>query len=123
MDKRTLLALVLMALVIVVTPMLFPSSRRSLAPADSTAAAEPLTAASPPVTITYQPADGFRTAVHGKIANAPAGSSLLIDLPRDLRSAEADTLDDLRHLAYGYKLPRHDVTSVPFAKLDTTVRV
>ena len=28
---------------------------------------------------------------------------------RELRSIEADTLDDMRHLAYGYKLPRRDV--------------
>jgi YidC/Oxa1 family membrane protein insertase len=82
-----------------------------------------LTSTSPPVSITYQAANGFRTSVHGQVANAPPGSTLLIDLPRDLRSAEADTLDDMRHLAYGYKLPRRDVVSVPFAKLDTTVRV
>jgi YidC/Oxa1 family membrane protein insertase len=82
-----------------------------------------LSSTSPPMTITYQAADGFRTSVRGNVANAPAGSALLVDLPRDLRSAEADTLDDLRHLAYGYKLPRRDVTSVPFSKLDTTVRV
>ena len=81
-----------------------------------------LTSASPAVTITYQAADGFRTMVHGKIENAPPGSTLLIDLPRDLRSTEADTLDDMRHLSYGYKLPRRDVISVPFAKLDTVVR-
>jgi len=82
-----------------------------------------LTASSPPITITYQSSNnGFLTSVHGQLANAPPGAALLIDLPRDLRSAEADTLDDLRHLAYGYKLPRRDVTSVPFSKLDTIVR-
>src|ERR1051325_7259044 len=38
MDKRTLLALFLMALVIVVTPLIFPSARRSTPrPADSAA--------------------------------------------------------------------------------------
>jgi len=82
-----------------------------------------LTSPSPPLTITYKAADGFRTSVQGQVANAPAGATLLIDLPRDLRSAEADTLDDMRHLAYGYKLPRRDVVSVPFAKLDTVVRM
>src|ERR1051326_6764764 len=47
MDKRTLLALVLMAIVLVVTPMLFPSSRRP-APSntDSTSKAPPSAAAS-----------------------------------------------------------------------------
>jgi len=81
-----------------------------------------LTSASPAITITYQAEDGFRSSVHGQVANAPAGSTLLIDLPRDLRSTEADTLDDMRHLAYAYKFPRRDVVSVPFAKLDTVVR-
>ncbi len=237
MDKRTLLALVLMALVIVVTPMLFPSSRRAtpastdslaapttaaapntaaVAPsspqpvqrptmseapappanvvAESTVLAAPrakysivtpggvpstvqingyadlrpghkdsmivmqrgapllryrlvtgadtvdlsrvpfaiqqagsgvtLTATSPAMSISYKTTPAaFRTSVSGRVANAPPGSSLLIDLPRELRSAEADTLDDLRHLAYGYKLPRRDVVSVPFAKLDTVTRV
>jgi len=89
---------------------------------ESSPSAVTLTSASPAVTITYKAADGFRTSVQGQVANAPAGSVLLIDLPRDLRSAEADTLDDMRHLAYGYKLPRRDVISVPFAKLDTVVR-
>jgi YidC/Oxa1 family membrane protein insertase len=82
-----------------------------------------LSAASPAITITYQPMAGFLTSVRGQVANAPAGATLLIDLPHELRSEEADTLDDLRHLAYGYKPPRRDVTSVPFSKLDTTVRV
>ena len=82
-----------------------------------------LTATSPAISIAYKTtADAFRTSVSGRVANAPAGSLLLIDLPRELRSAEADTLDDLRHLAYGYKLPRRDVVSVPFAKLDTVTR-
>ena len=88
----------------------------------SSASTVTLTSASPAVTITYKAEDGFRTNVQGQVANAPAGSALLIDLPRDLRSAEADTLDDMRHLAYGYKLPRRDVNSVPFSKLDTVVR-
>jgi YidC/Oxa1 family membrane protein insertase len=88
----------------------------------SSPSAVTLTSASPALTITYKAADGFRTSVQGQVANAPPGSALLIDLPRDLRSAEADTLDDMRHLAYGYKLPRRDVISVPFSKLDTVVR-
>ena len=45
----------------------------------------------------------FRTAVRGSVPTRQPGSALLIDLPRELRSVEADTLDDLRHLAYGYK--------------------
>ena len=83
-------------------------------------------ATSPAISITYAPEakDPYRVAVRGTFANAPAGSALLIDLPNSLNSSEADTLDDFRHLAYGYKEPLRDVTSVPFSKLDSgAVRV
>jgi YidC/Oxa1 family membrane protein insertase len=74
----------------------------------------------PPVTISYSTTnDGFRTAVRGTVASAQPGSVLLIDLPSDLRSVEADTTDDLRHLAYAFKRPRRDVVSVGFSKLDS----
>jgi YidC/Oxa1 family membrane protein insertase len=83
-----------------------------------------LTSASPAITITYKSTpDGYRTAVHGTVGDAPQGSTLLVDLPRDFQPSEADTLDDMRHLAYAYKIPLRDVTSVMFSKLDTTVRV
>jgi YidC/Oxa1 family membrane protein insertase len=58
--------------------------------------------------------------VRGIVANAPAGSALIIDLPSELRSAEADTLDDQRHFAYGYRTPLRDPQSIPFSKLDST---
>jgi len=79
----------------------------------------------PPISISYETTpDGFRTAVRGLVPNAPPGAALLIDLPSELRSIEADTTDDLRHLAYGYKMPLRDVSSVPFSKLDVgSVRV
>lgn len=77
------------------------------------------TSTSPAITISYQIApDGFRTSVIGSVVGAPAGSALLIDLPSGLQSAEADTLDDQRHLAYGYRLPMRDVTSIAFGKLE-----
>jgi YidC/Oxa1 family membrane protein insertase len=77
------------------------------------------TSTSPAITISYQVApDGFRTSVIGSVVGAPAGSALLIDLPTGLQSAEADTLDDQRHLAYGYRLPMRDVTSIAFGKLE-----
>ncbi|MDB4877341.1 MAG: Membrane protein oxaA [Gemmatimonadetes bacterium] len=80
-------------------------------------------ATTPPITITYAPETGYRMSVRGTVANAPPGSALIVDLPNELRSAEADTLDDQRHLAYGYKAPLRDVQSIPFGKLDsTTVR-
>lgn len=83
------------------------------------------TSSAPQISISYTPtADGYRTAVQGRVVNAPPGSSLIIDLPSELRSVEADTADDLRHLAYGYKMPLRDVSSVPFSKLDVgAVRV
>ena len=77
------------------------------------------TSTSPALTLAYQAkANGYVTSVRGTLANAPPGASLIIDLPSELRSAEADTVDDLRNLAFGYKIPLRDVTSVPFAKLD-----
>jgi YidC/Oxa1 family membrane protein insertase len=83
------------------------------------------TSTTPAITISYQAQpDGFRTSVVGTVAGAPPGSSLLIDLPSALQSAEADTLDDQRHLAYGYRLPLRDVTSIAFSKLEpNAVRV
>ena len=77
------------------------------------------TSTTPAVSISYQPTSGgFRTAVRGTVANAPPGSALLIDLPSELRSVEADTVDDLRHLAYGFKMPLRSVASVSFSKVD-----
>jgi YidC/Oxa1 family membrane protein insertase len=77
-------------------------------------------ATNPPVTISYSTtSDGFRTAIRGTVASAQPGTMLLIDLPSDLRSVEADTLDDLRHLAYAFKRPRRDVVSIGFSKLNS----
>lgn len=76
----------------------------------------------PRLTIRYQFADdGYRAHVSGEVAfpdGASAPTQLLIDLPPTLRSQEADTLDDERHLAYGYKAQHEDVKSVAFGKLD-----
>jgi len=78
-----------------------------------------------PITLTYRTtSDDYRLAVTGEVAGAPQRASLVIDLPSGVRSVEADTLDDTRHLAFGYKIPRRDVTRVPFGKLDPgSVRV
>jgi YidC/Oxa1 family membrane protein insertase len=98
------------------------SVRFSIARSGSTTT---FSSAAPPISISYAPTtDGYRTTVSGRVANAPPGSTLLIDLPSELGSIEADTADDLRHLAYGFKIPLRDVSSVPFGKLDPgTVRV
>ncbi|HKN68994.1 MAG TPA: membrane protein insertase YidC [Gemmatimonadaceae bacterium] len=79
-------------------------------------------AGTPAVTIRYQFADeGYLAHVSGEIRSEAAAASpaqLLIDLPPTLHSQEADTLDDERHLAYGYKAQHEDVKSVAFGKLD-----
>jgi YidC/Oxa1 family membrane protein insertase len=67
--------------------------------------------------------DSFVVRVNGAVAGAPAGSAILIDLPRTLASNEPDTLDDMGHLAVSYR-QRNEVKSVAFGKLDTaTVRL
>ena len=79
-------------------------------------------AGTPAVTIRYQFADdGYLAHVTGEVgstAGATAPVQLLVDLPATLRSQEADTLEDERHLAYGYKAQHEDVKSVAFGKLD-----
>jgi YidC/Oxa1 family membrane protein insertase len=56
--------------------------------------------------------------VTGTAQGAPAGSSLLVDLPRTLASNEPDSLDDMGHLAVSFRA-RNEVRSVGFSKLDT----
>jgi YidC/Oxa1 family membrane protein insertase len=81
------------------------------------------TSSAPAITISYsQTPDGYRMNVRGSIAASAQGAALLIDLPNEIRSVEADTADDLRHLAYAYRAPLRDVTTIPFSKLDTAVR-
>src|SRR5262249_38310984 len=78
-----------------------------------------VTFSSAPISLTYRTtSDGFRLSVIGKATNAPPGATLVIDLPSGFRSVEADTLDDMRHFAFGYKIPRRDASSVAFSKLD-----
>ncbi len=76
-----------------------------------------------PIEVTYgsPTADTSRYLLHVVISvgNAPTGSRVLVDLPRTLASAEADTVDDIRHLAYGYKPRGGAIESVAFSKLDS----
>ena len=68
--------------------------------------------------------DSFLLHVTVNVSGAPAGSALLVGLPRTLRSNEPDTLDDIGHLAVSYRLASGDIESVSFSKLDsTTTRV
>jgi YidC/Oxa1 family membrane protein insertase len=63
--------------------------------------------------------DSFLVSVNAYMPGAPAGSSLLVDLPRTLASNEPDTLDDMSHLAVSYR-SHGEVNSVGFSKLDST---
>ncbi|MDE3172031.1 MAG: YidC/Oxa1 family insertase periplasmic-domain containing protein [Gemmatimonadota bacterium] len=64
-------------------------------------------------------ADRYLVHVVVNITDAPGDARLLIDLPRTLASAESDTLDDFRHLAFGYKPKGDGVQSIAFGKLDS----
>ena len=66
--------------------------------------------------------DSYVVHVSGKVANAPAGSALLVTLPQGLNSAEVDTLDDIHHYAIAYKRKTSDATGVPFTKVDAGER-
>jgi YidC/Oxa1 family membrane protein insertase len=65
-------------------------------------------------------ADRYLAHVSVSVANAPAGSALLADLPSTLQSNEPDTLDDVNHLAISFRPARAEVNSVAFSKLDST---
>jgi len=78
-----------------------------------------VTFSSVPINVSYRTtSDGYRLSVSGRANNAPPGATLVIDLPSGIRSVEADTLDDSRHLAFAFKIPRRDPTSVAFSKLE-----
>jgi YidC/Oxa1 family membrane protein insertase len=81
------------------------------------------TAAGHPLKLTYafasQSAEQYLVGVSTSITDAPQGSGLLIQLPRTLHSNEADTLDDLNHLAVSYRPSRGDVKSISYSKLDS----
>jgi YidC/Oxa1 family membrane protein insertase len=87
------------------------------------AATSPLTyageVAGRPVRLSYTVVpDSFLVRVSATVQGAPAGSALLVDLPRTLVSNEPDTLDDMGHLAVSYRTSRGDVSSVGFSKID-----
>jgi YidC/Oxa1 family membrane protein insertase len=66
--------------------------------------------------------DNYVVRVRGRITGRPLGS-LLVRMPKGIQSAEADTIDDQRHLAYVYKPVRDDARSAPFGKLEGKERV
>jgi len=72
------------------------------------------------VTLTYDfVPDAYAARVRGRVEGVPRGTGhLLVDLPRGLRSQEADTLDDQGHLAFALKPTRDNATSIGFGKLE-----
>jgi YidC/Oxa1 family membrane protein insertase len=75
------------------------------------------------VTIRYALESGsYVTHVTGSVKGAPPGTSLLITLPQGLRSAEADTSDDVNHLAIAYKREPDDAKGVAFRSIDAGER-
>ena len=75
-----------------------------------------------PIRLAYEFSQrGYLVHLRGSVGSAPSGGQFLVSLPNNLRSVEADTVDDIRHLAYGFKPTRDDVESVSFDKLDSTV--
>ena len=64
--------------------------------------------------------DSFVVRTRAEVDGAPAGSALLVQLPRTLASNERDTLDDINHLAVSFRPARGgDVESLGFSKLDS----
>lgn len=80
------------------------------------------TAAGRRVTIAYTFApDSYVVHARGTVEGAPAGAALLVELPRGLKSHEADPTADLRSLAFSFKPQREDPQGIAFAKLDSGV--
>ena len=74
----------------------------------------------PTVVVSYTFGDKpYVLRLSGQAQTASAATELIVALPRQFYSAEADTAEDISHYAFGYKPERSDVESVPFSKLDT----
>ena len=71
------------------------------------------------LTVRYAPVpNSYVTHVTGTMTGIPDGSSLLVMLPQGLRSAEADTSDDINHLAIAYKRETDDAKGISFHSMD-----
>ncbi len=62
--------------------------------------------------------DRYVVKVAGRVDGGVGASFLLINLPSTLPATEADTVSDLRTLAYSFKTTRDNAKGVPFGKLD-----
>src|ERR1700738_4225377 len=74
------------------------------------------------VSITYaisqDTAASYVIGVNGRVTGPSGQAYLLVDLPRTLRPAEADTTADYRTLAYSFKPEKDHARSVLFGSLD-----
>jgi YidC/Oxa1 family membrane protein insertase len=62
--------------------------------------------------------DSYRVDVSAAVAGVPDNSYLLIDLPPGFQSAEADSAEDITHLAYAYKPELSGAEGISFSSLD-----
>jgi YidC/Oxa1 family membrane protein insertase len=69
------------------------------------------------ITYAFVP-DSYTVRVSGRVEGAGSSGYVLIDLPSGIHSAEADSLDDQRNLAYALKPERDNAKSIHFDKLD-----
>ncbi len=69
-------------------------------------------------TISQDTTASYVVGVNGRVTGSPGQSYLLVDLPKTLRPAEADTTGDYRSLAYSFKPERDHARSVLFGSLD-----
>lgn len=69
-------------------------------------------------TVSQDTAASYAIGVNGQVTGAQGQSYLLTELPKTLRSAEADTIADHRSLAYSFKPQRDHARSVLFGSLD-----
>ena len=68
--------------------------------------------------IPHDTASSYRMTTSGDVRNVEAARHLLVWLPPTIPTAEADTGDDRRHLAYAFKTRREGPRSVSFNSLD-----
>jgi len=69
-------------------------------------------------TVSQDTAASYVISVSGQVSGVQGQAYLLADLPKTLRSAEADTTADHRSLAYSFKPQRDHARSVLFGSLD-----
>jgi YidC/Oxa1 family membrane protein insertase len=79
---------------------------------------------SPAVRVRYDvDSANYLTRATVSMAGAAPGAVLLVDLAPELSSGEANEVEDVRALAYGFKPKDNDVVSRTLARLDTGYRV